>query len=106
MNGTPSPAHISFKRPAVSNASSRDSITHGPAMRNSGRSRPTSNPQSFIGRVLCRRGCGTALVRLVGERRLDERLEQRVAAARRGRELGMKLAADEPRMTGQLDHLA
>src|SRR5688572_31784075 len=40
------------------------------------------------------------------QRGLDERLEQRVAVARRRGELRVELAADEPRVTGELDHLA
>ena len=44
---------ISFSRPAVSIAICSDSITHGPAIRKSGRSSPTSKPASFT-----RRPCG------------------------------------------------
>ncbi len=39
---------ISFSWPATSSCSCSDSITHGPAIRNSGWSRPTSNPHSFM----------------------------------------------------------
>src|SRR3989304_9293990 len=42
----------------------------------------------------------------IDQRSLYECLEQRVPAARRRCEFGMKLAADEPRMARQLDHLA
>ena len=45
-------------------------------------------------------------MRLVLERGAHEADEQRMAVARRGRELRMELAADEPRMRSrQLDHL-
>ena len=58
MNGTPSARVSSFSRPATSICSSRDSTTHGPAMRKSGLSRPASKPQSFTLRRLreCRPG--------------------------------------------------
>ncbi|CPL19629.1 Uncharacterised protein [Bordetella pertussis] len=36
MKGTPSLPVISLRRPAVSKASSRDSMTHGPAIRKKG----------------------------------------------------------------------
>ena len=48
MKFIPSLPVISFRRPATSICSCIDSITHGPAIRNRGWSRPTSNPQSFI----------------------------------------------------------
>src|SRR5258706_10415584 len=48
MNGIPRLAAISLSLPAVSSAMSLDSTTHGPAMMNSGLSRPTSNPHSLI----------------------------------------------------------
>ena len=50
MNGMPSSPVISFRRPAVSIAIWRDSITHGPAIRNNGRSSPASKPHSFTRR--------------------------------------------------------
>src|SRR5438477_9850452 len=40
------------------------------------------------------------------ERGTDEADEQRMTAARIRRELGMELAAEEPRVLRQLDHLA
>ena len=48
MNGTRSSAQISFNCPATSTCSCSDSTTQGPAMRNSGRSRPTSKSHSLI----------------------------------------------------------
>ena len=47
MKWMPSAAHISFNRPATSICNCSDSITHGPAMRKKGRSRPMSKWQSF-----------------------------------------------------------
>src|SRR5215470_9254206 len=43
--------------------------------------------------------------RLVLQRRADEALEQRVTIDRARLELGMELAADEPRVVGELDDL-
>src|SRR5712691_13396702 len=74
MNGTPASLQISLRTPAVSSASWRDSTTQGPAIRNNGLSRPTSNPQSFIhvprrphgrlrGRIPAKRGPCSALRR-------------------------------------------
>src|SRR5213078_1112986 len=101
MNGTPSSLQISFRADAVSSAIWRDSTTHGPAIRNKGLSRPPSKPQSFM---LSSRGRG--LAGLVLQSGFDERREQRMAAAGRRSEFGMELAADEPGMGRQLDHLA
>src|SRR3970040_909213 len=42
----------------------------------------------------------------VAQRSLHKRLEQRVAVTGGGGELRMELTADEPRVAGQLDHLA
>ena len=114
MNGMPTPAQISFNRPATSICSWRDSTTHGPAIRNSGRSSPTSKPHRFIGRASDRRhqlGDGVALAAAAGaalaiERGAHESDEQRMAAARVGREFRVELAAEEPRVLRQLDHLA
>ena len=55
MNGTRSSAQISFNCPATSICSCSDSTTQGPAMRNSGRSRPTSKSHSLIGVIPRRR---------------------------------------------------
>src|SRR5260221_2760303 len=103
MNGTSSSLQISFSVDAVSSAIWRDSTTHGPAIRNKGLSRPTSKPQSFM---LSSRDRGLGLAGLVLQSGLDERGKQRVAAARGRREFRVELAADEPRMRRQLDHLA
>src|ERR1700716_3993265 len=100
MNGMPSDALISFRDSAVSIAMWRDSTTHGPAIRNRGLSRPTSKPQSFM---LSSRDRGLGLVLQSG---LDERGKERMAAARGRGEFRVELAADEPRMRRQLDHLA
>src|SRR3954463_8275967 len=110
MNGTPSLPVISFSLPATSICSSRDSTTHGPAMRNSGRVRPTSNPQSFM---LLRPTSGscrdhrewTLFPRTMAQGGRDVSLEQRMAPARRGGELRVKLHADEERVPWQLHDL-
>src|SRR5207249_8780876 len=65
--------------------------------------RPTSKPQSFI---LSSRDRGLGLAGLVLQSGLDERRKERMAAAGRRREFGVELAADEPRVRWQLDHLA
>src|SRR5437660_10813543 len=103
MNGTSSSLQISFSVDAVSSAIWRDSTTHGPAIRNKGLSRPTSKPQSFM---LSSRDRGLGLAGLVLQSGFDERRKQRMAAAGRRSEFGMELAADEPGMRRQLDHLA
>src|SRR6185369_15988482 len=110
MNGTPSLPVTSFSLPATSICSSRDSTTHGPAMRNSGRWRPTSNPQSFMLRRPLSGSCrdhreGTLFACPVAQGGRYERLEERMARARRGSELGVELHADEEGMSGQLHHL-
>ncbi|MNP72332.1 hypothetical protein D3C76_1688630 [compost metagenome] len=48
MNLMPSSEVISLSLPATSSCSCIDSITHGPAIRKKGWSRPASNPQSFM----------------------------------------------------------
>src|SRR3954453_1469832 len=48
MNGIASSAHSSLSLPAVSNASWRDSTTHGPAITNKGCSSPAWKSHSFI----------------------------------------------------------
>src|SRR4051812_28732804 len=48
MNGMPSAPVTCLSSPAVSKAICLDSTTQGPAITNSGRSNPTSNPQSFM----------------------------------------------------------
>src|SRR5256886_3315480 len=103
MKGTSSSLQISFRADAVSSAIWRDSTTHGPAMRNRGLSRPTSKPQSFM---LSSRDRGLGLAGLGLQRGLDERRKERMPAPGRRSEFGMELAADEPGMRRQLDHLA
>src|SRR6266705_2226227 len=103
MNGTSSPLQISFSVDAVSSAMWRDSTTPGPAIRNKGLSSPASNPQSFM---LSSRDRGLGLAGLVLQSGLDERREERMPAAGRRGEFRMELAADEPRVRWQLDHLA
>src|SRR5712664_1182136 len=103
MNGTSSSLQISFSVDAVSSAIWRDSTTHGPAIRNRGLSRPTSKPQSFM---LSSRDRGLGLAGLILQSGLDECGEERMAAARGRGEFRVELAADEPRMRRQLDHLA
>src|SRR5467141_414730 len=109
MNGTPTAAAISLSLPAVSNANSLDSTTHGPAIKNSGRSRPTSKPQSFmsrdaldLGRLRNRVG-PLALAKIHGC--ADESGKQRMAVEGRGSKFGVELAADEPGMVRQFHHL-
>src|ERR1700712_802611 len=127
MKGIPSAIVISFNWPTVSSASCSDSMTQGPAMRNSGRSRPTSKPQSFMRSPAWRdRGGGCVdrtrsgarpsrrhpfgearrfAHRLLLARRADEAHEQRMAIARRRGEFRMELPGDEPWMVRQFDHL-
>src|SRR5215467_3294178 len=102
MKCMPAASQISRSSPAVSSAIWRDSTTQGPAIRNSGWSRPTSNPQSLISGG----DRGLRLPRLVEPCGFDERGEQRVPGPRRGGELRVELTAHEPRMPRQLDHLA
>src|SRR5712691_13256284 len=103
MNGTSSSLQISFSVDAVSSAIWRDSTTHGPAIMNRGLSRPASNPHSFM---LSSRDRGLGLAGLVLQRGLDERRKERMPAAGRRSEFRMELAADEPGVRRQLDHLA
>src|SRR5947209_16543185 len=103
MNGTSRSLQSSFTVDEVSRAHWRDSATHGPAIRNRGLSRPTSKPQSFM---LSSRDRGLGLAGLVMQSGLDESGKERMAAAGRRGEFRVELAADEPRMRRQLDHLA
>src|SRR5687768_16708557 len=120
----PSSLAISWSWPATSICSCSLSTTQGPAMRKKGLSRPTSNPQSFIyegdwapvfAGVTARpsglaaaddleRRLRDALLVLL-QRRPDEGREERVAVARCGGELGVVLAAEVPRVIGELGHL-
>src|SRR5260370_42191006 len=103
MNGTSSSLQISFSVDAVSSAIWRDSTTQGPAIRNRGLSRPTSKPESLM---LSSRDRGLGLAGLILQGGLDECGEERMAAARGRGESRVELAAAEPRMRRQLDHLA
>src|SRR3989442_1891455 len=103
MNGTSRSLQMSFSVDAVSIAIWRDWTKHGPAIRNRGLSRPASNPQSFM---LSSRDRGLGLAGLVLQRGLDERRKERMSAAGRRSEFRMELAADEPGVRRQLDHLA
>src|SRR5690554_4840032 len=108
MNGTPRRSAISFSRPAVSKASSADSITHGPAIRNSGRSRPASKWQSFMSGLRTQpRRAKTIGISPLGDlafRRLLRALdrgayvadEKRMPGARGGGELRVELDPEEP----------
>ena len=85
--------------------SSSDSTTQGPAMRNGAANRGGmgSVPDGELGRRGGRliRGALPAML----QRRLDEAGEQGMGPGRPGLQLGMELAADIPRVIGQLDHL-
>src|SRR3970040_1114059 len=126
MKGMPSEPVISFSCPATSSCNCIDSITHGPAIRKNGRSRPMSNPQSFMGSSRSGRdnageprlrGDSRARLaqgrdrrqgfRLVVARGAEEADEQRMAIARRRQEFRVRLAGQEPRVlvARQLDHL-
>src|SRR5437764_462502 len=104
MNGISSRAVISLSRPAISSVSAGLSMTQGPAIRNNGRSTPTSCPASFMSACL---PSGTRSLRQLGRplhaRRADEPGEQRMPVARRRGELRVELRGDEPRVIGQLD---
>src|SRR5690606_1224444 len=90
MNGTPRRSVISLSRPAVSKASSADSITHGPAIRNSGRSRPASKWQSFMsGLRTQRRRAVTSGGRGLGDRALRRLLRALDRGANVADEKGM-----------------
>src|SRR6266851_4231255 len=109
MNGTFSRAQISLSWPATSICNCSDSTTHGPAMRNRGRCNPTSKPQRFMrsGDELRSRPHRIADRDSPAlESRIDESDKQRMAAAWIRSEFGMELAAEEPGMAGELDHLA
>src|SRR6266849_3471565 len=85
--------------------SSSDSTTQGPAMRNGLLS--AANRWAMSVGQLCQRA-GLLRPRMefaMAQRGADETRKQRVRAHRPRLELGMELAADEPRMLGELDHL-
>src|SRR6516225_4904185 len=111
MNGMPSCDVISFSWPATSIWSCSLSTTHGPAIRKNGLSRPASKPHSFIAFDSGRGAADDLQPRLRHAqavlllRRPDVRDEERVSGARRRGEFGVVLAAEEPRMVGELGHL-
>src|SRR2546422_22175 len=84
---------------------SSDSTTHGPAMRNGLLSAANRWDISVCELGQLSRRLGARLELATVERRTDEAREQRVWAHGPRLELGVELAADEPRMIGQLDHL-
>src|SRR5213078_4216304 len=84
---------------------SSDSTTHGPAMRNGLFSAAKRRAISVgVLRQLSRR-LGARLPCAAIERGAHKAREQRMGAHRPRLQLGMELAADEPGMIGQLDHL-
>src|SRR4051812_24927852 len=105
MNGMPCAEVISFSRPATSICNCSDSITQGPEIRKNGLSMPTSKPHNFM--LDSSRGHLLFSLCLMLERRLNERLEQRMPAPRRGLELRVELHAHEPwvHAARQLDDL-
>src|SRR6478736_1557707 len=109
MKGTSSAAQIALSSPATSTCSWRDSTTQGPAIRNSGRSSPTSKPHRFMAsdrrdQLGGRLGRIALAAPLMLERRLHEADEQRMTAPRIRRELRVELATEKPRVVRQLDH--
>src|SRR5438034_17062 len=88
---------------------SSDSTTHGPAMRNGADPPPPNRWAMSVGelRQLGGRGGlgGPGMAAPVVEGRAHEPPEQRMGAHRPRLELGVELAADEPRMVRQLDDL-
>src|SRR4051794_5960967 len=109
-NGTCNAAQMSFNVPATSICNCSDSTTHGPAIRNRGRCNPASNPHSCIsserrdklGYRRSRRA--VVLVALLPhQRRADEPEKQGMTPARIGREFGVELTAEEPRVLRQFD---
>ena len=131
MKEMPSAEVISLSVPAVSICNCSDSMTQGPAIRKIGRSRPTSNPHSFIPLPRqslsvargpprgardarggsARRPSGHDLQglarRLMIQGGFDEGVEQGVAGPGGGLEFGVELNAHKPGMNGlrQLDNV-
>src|SRR5206468_10441087 len=101
MTGTPSLAPSSARASPTRRFRSSDSTTHGPAMRNG------EDPKCDVTSVVSPGELGAALRRgrngpithaLLLARRTHEPGEQRVWPRGPGLELGVKLAADEPRV--------
>src|SRR4051794_2750069 len=84
---------------------SSDSTTHGPAMRNGLLSVPNRGAMSVSQLGQRARHIGARMELVVIERRAHETGEQRMRAHGPRLQLGMELAADEPGVIGQLDHL-
>src|SRR5690242_8484306 len=107
MTGTPSLAPSSARASPTRRFRSSDSTTHGPAMRNG------EDPKCDVTSVVSPDERGPSLRR--GDRsvprapelarRADESREQRVRTRGPGLELRVELAADEPGVIGELDHL-
>src|SRR5437016_14255623 len=110
MTCRPNAAPSSASAAATRRFRSSDSTTHGPAMRN-GAAPPaakcgaTSVASTGELRPLGLGGGGHAPGPMLLARGAHEPREQRVWPRGTGLELGVELAADEPRVVGQLDHL-
>src|SRR6185503_20889534 len=104
MTPMPSLTASSASASATRTLRSSDSTTHGPAMRNG--DPPPKRAAILVGQLRERaRRLVARLALAIVHRGADEAREQRVRAHRPRLELGMELAADVPRMLGQLDHL-
>src|SRR5258706_6467891 len=109
MTTMPSFAASSASASPTRTLRSSDSTTQGPAMRNGADPPPNFGAMSvgqlgeLGGRARGRAAATNAL--LVLQRGAHEAREQRVGAHRPRLELRVELAADEPRVIGQLDHL-
>src|SRR6266513_985410 len=101
MTCTPSAAPSSASAAATRRFRSSDSTTHGPAMRNG----VAPLPARLTWRSTSPPGGGQAPGAMLLARRSHEAGEQRVRPRGTRLELRMELAADEPRVIGQLDHL-
>src|SRR5205823_2692113 len=110
MTWTASLAPSSASAAPIRRFSWSDSTTHGPAMRNGAARAAKCCATSVasageLGRPLgLGEGRPTPGAMLLA-RRAHEPGEQRVRPGRARLELGVELAADEPRVIGQLDHL-
>src|SRR5579884_3799954 len=108
MTGTPSRAPSSARASPTRTFSSSDSTTHGPATRNGVVAKWSGMSVAEAGELRrpLGRGGRRPLARtapLPGRR--DEAREQGVRARGPGLELGVELAAEEPGVVGELDHL-
>src|SRR5919201_384944 len=110
MMCTPSVAPSSASAAPTRRLRSSDSTTHGPAMRKGASAaancRATSvTPAGELRRPLGLGGGGATACATLLARRAYEPGEQRVRPRGTRLELGVELAADEPGVIGQLDHL-